>query len=148
MSVRLYEGAIGTTRLRTADARAAIDAAQKLDFGLELAPAESRHSSGHLKVSGVVPLSEVTPPSCASHHCLDCRRTLMHTWWLFYLAVFLFCLVPGTTQESTERHEVLARTALYKLFPAPHLGSGCLPTTCCYLHDQLERKSYNIFMAY
>lgn len=64
--MRLYEGAVGSTRLRTAEARAAIDAAQRLDFALELAPAESRHSSGHFRVSGVVPLSEVRPAAAAA----------------------------------------------------------------------------------
>ncbi len=58
MFVQLCDGAIGTTRLATANARAAIDAGQKLDFAVELEPAAARNA-GHLKVSGVVPLSEV-----------------------------------------------------------------------------------------
>jgi hypothetical protein len=56
--VQLCDGAIGTTRLATANARAAIDASQRLDFAVELEPAAARNA-GHLKVAGVVPLSEV-----------------------------------------------------------------------------------------
>lgn len=58
MVVQLCDGAIGTTRLATANARAAIDASQRLDFAVELEPAAARNA-GHLKVAGVVPLSEV-----------------------------------------------------------------------------------------
>lgn len=58
MFVQLCDGAIGTTRLATANARASIDASQKLDFAVELEPATARNA-GHLKVAGVVPLSEV-----------------------------------------------------------------------------------------
>jgi hypothetical protein len=79
--VQLCDGAIGTTRLATANARAAIDASQRLDFAVELEPAAARNA-GHLKVAGVVPLSEVPPlrlnflhiphaqcpnPCCAAH---------------------------------------------------------------------------------
>ena len=71
MVVQLCDGAIGTTRLATANARAAIDASQKLDFAVELEPATARNS-GHLKVAGVVPLSEV--PALA-----DCASPRIHT---------------------------------------------------------------------
>lgn len=72
VSVRLYDGAIGTTRLKTADARAAIDAAQKLDFAVELAPVDLRGTtSGHVRVAGVVPLSELRGGKVTSEEVLD-----------------------------------------------------------------------------
>ena len=58
VSVRLFEGAIGPTRLEVAEAQASIDASQRLDFNIELAPAEQR-ASGHVKASGTVPLAGV-----------------------------------------------------------------------------------------
>lgn len=61
VSVRLYDGAIGPTRLEVAEAQASIDAAQRLDFNIELQPSAPR-ASGHVQASGTIPLAEVSPP--------------------------------------------------------------------------------------
>ena len=101
MSVRLYEGAIGTTRLRTADARAAIDARQRLDFALELAPSDAR-GAGHAKVSGIVPLSEVRRLQCPANQSVVEHRlqgTAMPRWQANGRDVLLF------------RHEAAAAAA-------------------------------------
>ena len=66
MSVRLYDGAIGPTRLEIAEAQAAINATQRLDFNIELEPAEPR-ASGHVKASGTIPLAEVQHATPAMH---------------------------------------------------------------------------------
>lgn len=53
--VRLYDGAIGPTQLAQAQANVALDAAQRLSFGMDFAPAEPR-SGGLAKVKGSLPL--------------------------------------------------------------------------------------------
>lgn len=55
LSLRLYEGALGPTRLASAQASMAVDERQVLTFDLDAAPAESRQP-GHVQASGVVPL--------------------------------------------------------------------------------------------
>ncbi len=56
MVVRLYDGAIGPTYLAQAQAQASLDAAQQLSFSADLAPAEAGRHSGHVRVSGNIPL--------------------------------------------------------------------------------------------
>lgn len=56
VSLRLYDGALGPTRLSKAHAGMAIDERQVLSFEVDAAPADSRHP-GHVQVSGVVPLA-------------------------------------------------------------------------------------------
>ena len=56
MVVRLYDGAIGPTYLAQAQAQASLDAAQQLSFSADLAPAEAGRHSGHVRVSGNLPL--------------------------------------------------------------------------------------------
>ena len=54
--VRLYEGAVGPTRLAQAQARAALDAHQRLTFSAELVPQEAGRHAGHVHVAGGLPL--------------------------------------------------------------------------------------------
>lgn len=63
--VRLFEGAIGPTRLAQAQASAALDAAQRLRFGMDLAPLEPR-PGGFAAVTGSVPLHRTAAPGDAS----------------------------------------------------------------------------------
>lgn len=62
--VRLYEGAVGPTRLAQAQARAAVDARQRLTFSADLVPAEAGRHAGHMHVAGGLPLRP-TPPVAA-----------------------------------------------------------------------------------
>ena len=76
--VRLYDGAIGPTYLAQAQAQASLDAAQQLSFSADLAPAEAGRHSGHVRVSGNVPLR----PSPALHGkniCPVCSAVLCWT---------------------------------------------------------------------
>ena len=59
--VRLYDGAIGPTYLAQAQAQASLDAAQQLAFSADLAPAEAGRHSGHMRVSGSIPLRPALP---------------------------------------------------------------------------------------
>lgn len=54
--VRLYDGAVGPTYLAQAQAQASLNAAQQLAFSADLAPAEAGRHSGHMRVSGSIPL--------------------------------------------------------------------------------------------
>lgn len=54
--VRLYDGAVGPTYLAQAQASASLNAAQQLAFSADLAPAEAGRHSGHVRVSGSIPL--------------------------------------------------------------------------------------------
>jgi hypothetical protein len=116
--VQLCDGAIGTTRLATANARAAIDATQKLDFAVELEPATARNA-GHLKVAGVVPLSEVlwTVPAPPCPTCtLTCVLMLTKSPWhrsfvlitlaaVLYLRCALICCAVGRRRLREGRAE-------------------------------------------
>lgn len=53
--VRLFEGAVGPTRLAQATATARLDRQQRLAFHCHLEPAQARHT-GHVKLSGSLPL--------------------------------------------------------------------------------------------
>lgn len=68
VSLRLYDGALGSTRLASAQASMAVDERQVLTFGLDAAPAESRQA-GQVQVSGVVPLAP--PQEGAQEGLLD-----------------------------------------------------------------------------
>ena len=61
VSVRLYDGAIGPTYLAQAQAQASLSAAQQLAFSADLAPAEAGRHSGHVRVSGSIPLRAPLP---------------------------------------------------------------------------------------
>lgn len=54
--VRLFDGAIGPTQLSQAQAVASLNAAQRLNFSMDLAPAEPR-VGGFARVTGSVPLA-------------------------------------------------------------------------------------------
>ena len=68
--VRLYDGAIGPTQLAQAQANVSLDAAQRLSFGMDVAPAEPR-SGGLARVKGSLPLFARTqkPPSGKESAC-------------------------------------------------------------------------------
>jgi hypothetical protein len=81
--VRLYDGAIGPTYLAHSQAQASLNAAQQLSFSADLAPAEAGRHSGHVRVSGSIPLrpSQIAPsglppflllPASFSHVCKPC----------------------------------------------------------------------------
>lgn len=53
--VRLFEGAVGPTRLAQATATARLDSQQCLAFDCHLEPAQARQT-GHVKLSGSLPL--------------------------------------------------------------------------------------------
>ena len=59
--VRLYDGAVGPTYLAQAQAQASLNAAQQLAFSADLAPAEAGRHSGHVRVSGSIPLRPPLP---------------------------------------------------------------------------------------
>ena len=58
--MRLFEGAVGPTRLATASATARLDSQQRLAFKCHLEPAQARHT-GHVQLSGSLPLLLATP---------------------------------------------------------------------------------------
>lgn len=75
--VRLYDGAIGPTYLAQAQAEASLNATQQLSFSADLAPAEAGRHSGHVRVSGSVPLrpaASVPAGDCCYSDCLCLRR--------------------------------------------------------------------------
>ena len=53
--VRLFEGAVGPTRLAQATATARLDRQQRLAFDCHLEPAQARQT-GHVNLSGSLPL--------------------------------------------------------------------------------------------
>lgn len=57
--VRLFEGAVGPTRLSQATATARLDKQQRLAFDCHLEPAQARQT-GHVKLSGSLPLLFIT----------------------------------------------------------------------------------------
>ncbi len=60
--MRLFEGAIGPTRLAQATATACLDSQQRLAFDCHLEPAQARQT-GHVKLSGSLPLTFTNQPS-------------------------------------------------------------------------------------
>ena len=74
MVVRLYDGAVGPTYLAQAQASASLNAAQQLAFSADLAPAEAGRHSGHVRVSGSIPLRPPLLAPAGTH-----RRTQVVT---------------------------------------------------------------------
>ncbi|KAL0030394.1 hypothetical protein WJX79_000988 [Trebouxia sp. C0005] len=68
--VRLFEGAIGPTRLAQATATACLDSQQRLAFDCHLEPAQARQT-GHVKLSGSLPLTFTNQPSAVEKSELD-----------------------------------------------------------------------------
>ncbi len=60
MVVRIYDGAVGTTRLAQAEANAELDNEQRLSFSMHLVPADLRQT-GHVDLAGSIPL--MPPPA-------------------------------------------------------------------------------------
>ena len=58
--VRIYDGAVGTTRLAQAEANAELDNEQRLSFSMHLVPADLRQT-GHVDLAGSIPL--MPPPA-------------------------------------------------------------------------------------
>lgn len=80
LTVRLYDAAIGSTALSQAQASAALDKEQRLQFDVDLVPMETR-SPGHMRVSGVVPLKPAEFPGRALCVCVCfCVAAYMHGW--------------------------------------------------------------------
>lgn len=65
VAVRLYDAAVGPTRLAQAQASARLSESQQLTFNVDIVPAEGHRQSGHVKVVGVVPLSALDPAAAA-----------------------------------------------------------------------------------
>ena len=65
--MKIYDGAIGTTRLGDAQAHASIGAAQCLDFNMDLAPLGPA-SAGRVKVGGCIPLNPAFQVWSFQHH--------------------------------------------------------------------------------
>lgn len=61
VAVRLYDAAVGPTRLAQAQASARLSENQQLTFNVDIVPAEGHRQSGHVKIVGVVPLSALDP---------------------------------------------------------------------------------------
>ncbi|KAK9804274.1 hypothetical protein WJX72_004315 [[Myrmecia] bisecta] len=109
--VRLYEGAIGPTRLAGAQARAALDSAQRLTFSMDLTPAEHRQT-GYLRVNGMLPLA--TPIQGASTQAAG-ENLDVHVGVKDAGMVLLSTVLPdlrwqhGTADISLRVHGALAR---------------------------------------
>ena len=74
--VRLFDGAIGPTQLAQAQATASLDAAQRLSFSMDFAPAEPR-SGGFARVTGSLPLRPApTSTMLVTTGETPCRRQL------------------------------------------------------------------------
>jgi len=78
--VRLFEGAIGPTRLAQATATACLDSQQRLAFDCHLEPAQARQT-GHVKLSGSLPLTFTNQPSPVVTHSL--AHACMHAFQSF-----------------------------------------------------------------
>lgn len=58
VAVRLYDAAIGTTRLSRAEALARLNDAQQLSFNVDIVPADGHsRQAGHVRAAGTLPLS-------------------------------------------------------------------------------------------
>ena len=74
--VRLFEGAIGPTRLAQATATACLDSQHRLAFDCHLEPAQARQT-GHVKLSGSLPLTFTNQPSAVVTYSFS--RACMHS---------------------------------------------------------------------
>ena len=60
INLRIYDGAIGSTRLSRAQASATLMDGENLSFELDLVPADGQRSSGHISASGNIPAVSVS----------------------------------------------------------------------------------------
>lgn len=74
--MRLFEGAVGPTRLAQATATAHLDSQQRLAFHCHLEPAQARQT-GHVKLSGSLPLLFSTQMAVTVR---TCDLVLAHAW--------------------------------------------------------------------
>ena len=80
--MRLFEGAIGPTRLAQATATACLDSQQRLAFDCHLEPAQARQT-GHVKLSGSLPLTFTNQPSPVVPHLLT--HACPHSFALLFM---------------------------------------------------------------
>ena len=100
--MRLFEGAIGPTRLAQATATACLDSQQRLAFDCHLEPAQARQT-GHVKLSGSLPLTFTNQPSAVVTHSFTraCIRLfvcpsihpVVHSCICSFLLSFLYLFV-------------------------------------------------------
>lgn len=98
--VRLYDGAIGPTQLSQAEAHVSLDAAQRLSFGMDFAPAEPR-SGGLAKVKGSLPLF-VQPKNKSSGKSV-CNLLCLYKPYLRFRIFVCNCAVRIALASSVNR---------------------------------------------
>ena len=93
--VRLFDGAIGPTQLSQAQAVASLNAAQRLNFSMDLAPAEPR-VGGFARVTGSVPLASSSnkPPGLVLCVCVTKKTSDPHKNWSRVFIVFVLGFTP------------------------------------------------------
>ena len=96
MVVRIYDGAVGTTRLAQAEANAELDNEQRLSFSMHLVPADLRQT-GHVDLAGSIPLMPPPAPYKSSVVSLRSACSLL----AIHAAEILF--YPRACDTLTER---------------------------------------------
>lgn len=91
MELRLYEGTVGPTRLAQASATARLDSQQRLAFDCHLEPIAHARQTGHVKLSGSLPLTMSSTPVEVGRHSLASGMFLCQSWLRFGLAHCLMC---------------------------------------------------------
>ena len=104
--MRLFEGAIGPTRLAQATATACLDSQQRLAFDCHLEPAQARQT-GHVKLSGSLPLTFTDQPNTVVspsfiHSCMHAFVCLsvhasIHPSVLSFVCSFIHSLTHSLT---------------------------------------------------
>ena len=139
VSIRLLDGAIGPTRLDIAEAQAAIDASQRLDFNIELAPAEPR-ASGHVKASGTVPLAELSG-STAAGEPMDVRVDVKDSGMMIVTTVTPeFRWQSGTAAIQLRVHGPLSSPAVTG---SAHMGRATI--NCPFLKAPMDSFGGSVF---
>jgi hypothetical protein len=66
VAVRVYDAAVGTTRLAQAQASARLADNMQLSFNVDIIPVEGHRKSGHVRAAGTIPLSSLDRGNTAS----------------------------------------------------------------------------------